>query len=68
MTLSYDVERARLATSALRCNTQLELDVFKAEACLCVAGYFTVGYAMADADDHGDRQPWLAVDEGLNYK
>lgn len=49
-----DVARTVFAAPALRGYTQVELDVVKAFAFTGVLGNLFVGYAVADADDHGE--------------
>ncbi len=51
----HDISCAVLATTALRCNTQINLDVFKAFALQGVLLNYLVRNAVADANDHDGR-------------
>jgi hypothetical protein len=59
--LGHDVPRASFAAPALRGYAELELDVVEAHAGAGVAGDFSVGDTVADADDHGNSEE-LATD------
>ena len=50
--LRNDVARAPFTLAALRGYAQLELDLFKAHACACVAGDVAVRDAVANTDNH----------------
>jgi hypothetical protein len=66
--LRHDVARTALASSALRGNTQLKLDVVETHASTRVTSYLTVGNAVTNADDHDGSGFWLAVDDAADYK
>ena len=56
---------AAFTLAALGGHTQLELDVVKTHASARMAGNLTVRNPAADTNDHGSRQFWLAIEEGL---
>ena len=64
--LGYDITCAPFAATTLRCNTKLELDVIKVEACTRMAGNLTVGNSMADTNNHGGRKAGLLLIEGFS--
>jgi hypothetical protein len=58
--LRHDVPGATFALTALRCNAQFELDIFKAHTSTRVAGNVAIRDAMANTDDHdAGRVDWL---------
>ena len=63
--LGKDFASAAFTLAALGGNAQFELDVVKAHAGTRMAGNLTVRNPVADTNDHGGRQKWLAIDEGL---
>ena len=50
------VTGATFALAALSCHAKLELDVVESQTGAHVAGNFTVGDAMADANNHDGQQ------------
>lgn len=62
--LRHHVARASLAASALGGNTELQLDFVETQASPGVAGYFAIGDATADTNDHGNSSPQAVDDVG----
>ena len=56
--LGDDVARTTLATAALGGNTQLHLNVVKAQAGTRVTGNLLVGDSAADTNNHGKAMRW----------